>query len=56
MTEEIRVLLVEDQTMMRQGLRTVLDLEEGMKVIDEAENGKIGLQKALHQRPDIILG
>jgi DNA-binding NarL/FixJ family response regulator len=40
--EEIRVLLVEDQTLMRQGLKTILDLEPGIKVVGEAQ-------------PDIVL-
>ena len=52
---DIRILLVEDQTLMRQGLKTILSLEPGMQVIDEAADGKSGMQKALELRPDIIL-
>lgn len=52
---EIRILLVEDQTLMRQGLKTILDLEAGMQVLAEAGNGREGIQKALELRPDIIL-
>jgi len=29
----IRLLLVEDQTLMRQGLKTILDLEPGLRVV-----------------------
>jgi DNA-binding NarL/FixJ family response regulator len=51
----IRIVLVEDQTLMRQGLKTILDLEPGMQVIGEAANGKAGLRLALELRPDVIM-
>ncbi len=51
----IRVLIVEDQTLMRQGLRTILDLEPGFSVVGEAVNGEDGLAQALALRPDVIL-
>ena len=37
---DIRVLIAEDQTLMRQGLRTILDLNDGFVVVGEAENGR----------------
>jgi RNA polymerase sigma factor (sigma-70 family) len=51
----IRILLAEDQTLIRQGLKTLLELESGMRVIDEAENGRTAVAKCLAQRPDIVL-
>ena len=54
-TTPITVLLVEDQTLMRHGLKTILDLEEGMRVIGEASNGEEGVREALRLRPDIVL-
>lgn len=51
----IRLLLVEDQTLMRQGLKTILDLEPGLQVVGEAGDGEAGLQAALDLRPDVIL-
>ncbi len=51
----IRILLVEDQTLMRQGLKTILDLEPGLWVIGEAGDGEAGLRAALDLRPDVIL-
>jgi RNA polymerase sigma factor (sigma-70 family) len=51
----IRVLIVEDQTLMRQGLRTILDLEPGLSVAGEAANGEDGVRQALALRPDVIL-
>jgi DNA-binding NarL/FixJ family response regulator len=50
-----RVLLVEDQTLMRQGLKTILDLEPGLTVIGEAATGEEGVRLALALRPDVIL-
>ena len=55
MTNSIRILLIEDQTLMRQGLRTILDIEPGMTVVGEADDGEPGIHKALELRPDVIL-
>jgi DNA-binding NarL/FixJ family response regulator len=53
--DTIRILLVEDQTLMRQGLKTILNLEPGMEVIGEAADGPAGIERALELRPDLIL-
>ena len=55
MTDPIQILLVEDQTLMRQGLKTILDLEPGLRVIGEASDGESGVQLALELRPNVIL-
>ncbi len=51
----IRILIVEDQTLMRHGLRTILELEPGLEVVGEAASGEEGVQRALELRPDVIL-
>jgi DNA-binding NarL/FixJ family response regulator len=51
----IRILLAEDQTLMRQGLKTILELESSFEVAGEAEDGKAAVKLALQLRPDIIL-
>mgnify|MGYP001351685571 CR=1 FL=1 len=51
----IRLLLCEDQTLMREGLRTILDLEEGMTVAGEAADGVAAIERALELSPDIVL-
>jgi DNA-binding NarL/FixJ family response regulator len=51
----IRLLIVEDQTLMRQGLRTILDLEPGLSVAGEAASGEEGVRLAAALRPDVIL-
>jgi len=40
---------------MRQGLRTLLELEPGMTVVGEAADGATGVRLALEHRPDVIL-
>lgn len=51
----IRVLLVDDQRLMRDGLRTLLALEPNLEVVGEAGNGGEALQAALALQPDMIL-
>ena len=51
----IRILLAEDQTLMRQGLKTLVEVEPGMRVIAQAEDGAAAVKLALEIRPDIIL-
>lgn len=55
MADVIQILLVEDQTLMRQGLKTILDLEPGFHVIGEAADGESGVKMALAMRPDAVL-
>jgi len=51
----IRILLAEDQTLMRQGLKTLLETEPDLRVAGEAEDGKIAVKLALQIKPDLIL-
>lgn len=51
----IRVLLVDDHEMVRIGVSTYLQMQPDIEVIGEAENGQVGVVKALDLRPDIIL-
>lgn len=50
----IRVLLVDDQSMVRTGFRTILESEDGIVVVGEAENGQIAIDRALELAPDVI--
>ncbi len=51
----IRVLLVDDHEMVRLGVSSYLSIQDDIEVIGEAENGRIGYEKALALRPDVIL-
>jgi len=55
MSETIRILLVDDQRLMRDGLRTILELEDDLQVIAEAEHGEDGLQAFEQHQPDVVL-
>ncbi len=54
-TQKIRVLIADDQRLMREGLRIILEDVPDMEVIGEAENGLLALQLAEKQQPDVIL-
>jgi two-component system NarL family response regulator len=51
----IRILLVDDHQMMRDGLRSILDLEDDLDVVGEAGNGYEALEMARTRRPDVIV-
>jgi DNA-binding NarL/FixJ family response regulator len=54
-TKRIRVLLAEDHTVVRQGLRLILDTSDEIKVVGEAENGRQAVTLAKDLKPDIAL-
>ncbi len=51
----IRLLLVDDHELMRQGLRAILDREEGVEVVGEATNGRTAVDLARVLAPDIVV-
>lgn len=51
----IRIVLCEDQTLVRDGLRTILSLQPGLDVVGEAADGEQAVQRTLALRPDIVL-
>ncbi|MFI8824379.1 response regulator [Streptomyces sp. NPDC053431] len=51
----IRVLLVDDQPLIRSGFRALLDLEDDIEVVAEAADGREGLELAREHLPDIAL-
>jgi DNA-binding NarL/FixJ family response regulator len=55
MNDKIRLLLVDDQRLMRDGLRTLLELEDDLRVIAEAENGVQALEQYRENSPDVVL-
>ncbi|GAA0484173.1 response regulator transcription factor [Alkalibacterium sp. s-m-22] len=51
----IRLLLVDDHEMVRLGLSSFFSVQDDFEVVGEAENGKVGVELALQEKPDIIL-
>jgi DNA-binding NarL/FixJ family response regulator len=55
MSDRVSVMLVDDDGLMREGLRAVLSSDDRIEVTGEAENGRIAVQRARHLRPDVVL-
>ena len=53
--KKLRLLLVDDQSLFREALRTLLALQEDFDIVAEAENGERAVAAARTHRPDVIL-
>jgi len=51
----IRVLLVDDQTLVRQGVRSLLELSDNIRVVAEAADGKQAIEMIPRIAPDVVL-
>ena len=51
----IRVLVVDDHAVVRSGLRRVLDAEDDIETVGEAENAERAVFEAMEHRPDVVL-
>ena len=51
----IRVCLVDDQTLVRQGIRSLLALDDGIEVVAEAADGRQAVEVVPQVRPDVVL-
>jgi DNA-binding NarL/FixJ family response regulator len=55
MTDKIRVLLVDDQRLMREGLRILLEMEPDLQVVGEAGDGRAAVDAYAGLLPDVVL-
>ena len=53
--DKIKVLIADDIMILRQGLRAVLEQDEGIQVVALAENGKEAFEKCKGFRPDVVM-
>ena len=51
----VRVLVVDDQQLVRDGIASLLRVQDGISVVGTATNGQEALEQAIAQRPDVIL-
>jgi len=53
--DAIRVLVVDDHAVVREGLRTFLSLQDGIEVVGEAADGRDAVAAAERERPDVVV-
>lgn len=51
----VAVLVADDQRLVREGIASLLDIQEGIRVVGQAVNGQEAVEQALALRPDVIL-
>ena len=52
---DIRVLVVDDQRLVREGIASLLDIQEGIQVVGQADDGQEAVEKAASLTPDVVL-
>ncbi len=55
MTDYIKVMIAEDHSMIRDGLKQLLELEKDIKVIAACSNGEMAIEKYREVKPDVVL-
>jgi len=54
-SSRLRILIADDHTLVRQGLRKILEAQPGWEVVGEAGDGREAVQMALDLRPDVVV-
>lgn len=55
MTDKISLLITDDHSLVRQGIRTFLELQPDLTVLGEAESGEVAVRMAAELAPDVVL-
>jgi DNA-binding NarL/FixJ family response regulator len=55
MNNTIRVLIADDHTIVRIGLKTLLTAEDDIEVVGEAKNGEMAVREAMRLSPDVVI-
>lgn len=55
MSDSVRILLVDDHTIVRQGLARLLEEQPNFKVVGEATNGQVAVEKVNALKPDVVV-
>ena len=55
MKSKIKVMLVDDQALFREGLKTLLSVQSDFEIVAEAENGEEALRLAVQHQPQVVL-
>lgn len=53
--KDIRLMLVDDHDVVRTGLKSFLEAQDGLHVVAEADNGETALEHALEENPDVVV-
>lgn len=53
--DDVRVIIVDDQSLVRSGIAFIISTEPGMSVVSEAANGELALVSVNDHRPDVVL-
>jgi DNA-binding NarL/FixJ family response regulator len=53
--DDLRILIADDHAVLRDGLKALVNAQPDMKVIGEAENGRIALQRTRELLPDVVI-
>lgn len=53
--DEVRIVIVDDQPLVRSGIAFIISTEPGMSVVSEASNGELALVSLKSHRPDVVL-
>ncbi|MHB8173878.1 MAG: response regulator [Nitrospirota bacterium] len=55
MAGNIKLLIVDDHAIVRQGLRALLEAQDGLSIVAEAENGRDAVKKVRELAPDVVI-